>query len=63
MTTAKWIREYVRSHPQYNFDSVVSAQINFDMIKTLDKIERGELEAPGLLPPFYSKRRKASGDA
>lgn len=62
MTTAAWIRKYVRSHPDYKKDSVVSAKINYDMIKTLDKIERGVEKAPGFLPDYYAKRRKESGE-
>ncbi|PWN53196.1 GCS-domain-containing protein [Violaceomyces palustris] len=58
MTTATWIRNYVRSHPEYNFDSVISQGINYDMIKKLDLIERGLEEAPGFLPSIYAKRRR-----
>lgn len=60
MTTATWIREYVRSHPDYKFDSVVSPSMNYDMLKRLDAIERGEVEAPALLPSYYARRRKAT---
>lgn len=59
MTTATWIRNYVRSHPEYKGDSVVSQKINYDMIKELDKIERGEVDAEGFLPKGYAKRRKS----
>lgn len=58
MTTATWIRRFVRSHPTYQFDSRVSQEINFDMVKALDRIERGEQEAPGFLPQGYAKRRQ-----
>ena len=60
ITTAAWIRQYVRSHPEYKFDSVVSAKINYDMIKKLDEIERGVVDAPGFLPAHYAKRRRES---
>lgn len=59
MTTATWIREYVRNHPEYKGDSVVSQKINYDMIKQLDLIERGEVDAPGFLPKGYAQRRKS----
>ncbi|KAB5590747.1 Glutamate-cysteine ligase catalytic subunit [Ceratobasidium theobromae] len=52
-TPATWIRNFVRSHPAYKFDSVVSQEINYDLIKTIDKIERGEQQAPELLPSYY----------
>ncbi|KAK0545062.1 glutamate--cysteine ligase [Tilletia horrida] len=61
VTAATWIRNYVRSHPDYKFDSVVSQGINYDvsyMIVELDKIERGELDAAGFLPSSYAKRRR-----
>ncbi|SPO28439.1 probable gamma-glutamylcysteine synthetase [Ustilago trichophora] len=59
MTTATWIRQYVRNHPEYKGDSVVSQKINYDMIKQLDLIERGEVDAPGFLPKGYAQRRKS----
>lgn len=31
MTTATWIRNYVRAHPEYKKDSVVSQEINYDV--------------------------------
>ncbi|EST04595.1 Glutamate-cysteine ligase catalytic subunit [Kalmanozyma brasiliensis GHG001] len=59
MTTATWIRNYVRGHAEYKGDSVVSQKINYDMIKELDRIERGEVDAPGFLPKGYAMRRKS----
>ncbi len=59
MTTATWIRQFVRNHPEYKGDSVVSQKINYDMIKQLDLIERGEVEAEGFLPKGYAQRRKS----
>lgn len=37
-TGAKWIRHFVRSHPDYHFDSEVSEKICFDLIKAVEKI-------------------------
>ena len=53
MNTATWIREFVRSHPSYKHDSVVSQEINYDLIKACDEIERGVRKEPGLLPKYY----------
>ncbi|CAE6435924.1 unnamed protein product [Rhizoctonia solani] len=53
-TPATWIRNFVRSHPAYKFDSVVSQEINYDLISAMDQIERGEREAPELLPAYYA---------
>lgn len=41
-TAAKWIREFVASHPSYAGDSVVGDAINHDLIGTVIKIESGK---------------------
>ncbi|TFK68697.1 glutamate-cysteine ligase catalytic subunit [Pluteus cervinus] len=53
-TPATWIRDFVRSHPEYRFDSVVSREINYDLVKAIDEIERGIRRADSLLPSDYS---------
>lgn len=52
-TTASWIRDFVRSHPAYKQDSVVSQEINFDLIHAIDEIERGVRREDKLLPKDY----------
>ena len=37
-TTATWMRNFVRSHPAYKFDSVVSEEINYDLLKEVDEM-------------------------
>ena len=37
-TPATWIRNYVRSHPSYKFDSVVSQEICYDMMVAIDEM-------------------------
>lgn len=49
LTTASWIRDFVRSHPEYRFDSVVSDRINYDLLKTVQRIQSGEQPCPELL--------------
>ncbi|KAJ1668109.1 glutamate--cysteine ligase [Coemansia sp. RSA 1813] len=49
MTLAAWMRDYVRSHPDYNFDSVVSPEINHDLVVALDDITCGRRSAPELV--------------
>lgn len=49
MTAAAWMRDFVRKHPSYQFDSVVSPEINFDMVVALDEISRGKRAAPELV--------------
>lgn len=53
ITTATWIRKYVSEHPAYKHDSVVSQEINFDLLKTLEKIQEGKIKAPELLGDFF----------
>ncbi|KAK2459263.1 hypothetical protein APHAL10511_008718 [Amanita phalloides] len=52
-TPATWIRNFVRSHPSYKFDSVVSQEINYDLLKAVDALERGVRHEPSLLPCDY----------
>lgn len=48
MTTAQWIREFVRSHPEYDGDSRISQKINYDLMVTIAKITKGELAVKSL---------------
>ncbi|KAF8443156.1 glutamate-cysteine ligase-domain-containing protein [Boletus edulis BED1] len=57
LTTASWMREFVRSHPSYKFDSTVSQEINYDLMVAIDEIERGVLRVPELLPQDYARSR------
>ncbi|CAO3664044.1 unnamed protein product [Umbelopsis ramanniana] len=49
MTGATWMRQFVQNHPDYKHDSVVSEEINYDLMKAIEKISKGELEVPELL--------------
>ncbi|KAG8957355.1 hypothetical protein FRC03_010225 [Tulasnella sp. 419] len=53
-TTATWIRDYIRAHPSYKFNSVVSQEINYDLITALHEIVGGARQANDLLPEGYS---------
>jgi glutamate--cysteine ligase catalytic subunit len=37
-TAAAWIRDFVRSHPSYKFDSAVSKEINYDLVVAVDEL-------------------------
>jgi glutamate--cysteine ligase catalytic subunit len=37
-TAATWIRDFIRNHPGYKFDSVVSEQINYDLMVAVDEM-------------------------
>lgn len=41
-TNATWIRNFIRKHPDYKNDSVVSAEINYDLVAEVEKLSRGE---------------------
>lgn len=47
------MRRYVRSHPAYKKDSVVSQEINYDLIREIDAVERGRKRADDLLGADY----------
>ncbi|CAH1117918.1 unnamed protein product [Phaedon cochleariae] len=49
LTTASWIRKFVTEHKDYRQDSVVTDKINYDLLKTLNQIQAGELHCPLLL--------------
>lgn len=46
-TGAKWIREFVRSHPDYKHDSIVTEKINYDLISTVRTITEHEAKDGG----------------
>ncbi|XP_003723283.1 glutamate--cysteine ligase catalytic subunit [Strongylocentrotus purpuratus] len=58
-TTARWIRDFIHTHPDYKHDSVVSDLINYDLIKECDLITRGKVEAPDL---FHTQTSRSSDD-
>lgn len=57
------MRRYVRSHPSYKFDSVISQEINYDLMKAVDAIERGDRKEHDLLPVNYEGSEFREGDA
>ncbi|XP_065843701.1 glutamate--cysteine ligase catalytic subunit-like isoform X2 [Oscarella lobularis] len=49
LTAAQWMRQFVHSHPKYSRDSVVSDEINYDLMCAFDKIMKGQMGCPELL--------------
>ncbi|KAI9709812.1 MAG: Zn finger-containing GTPase- Activating Protein for ARF [Candelaria pacifica] len=41
-TGAKWIRHFVRSHEEYELDSVVNEKICYDLVKAVEEITKAE---------------------
>ncbi|KAG8921449.1 hypothetical protein FRC00_008634 [Tulasnella sp. 408] len=37
-TTATWIRDFVRSHSQYKHDSVISREVNYDLLRMVNSM-------------------------
>jgi len=44
MTFAQWVRDFVRNHPEYKQDSVVTDSIAYDLLVRCDKIEKGKVK-------------------
>ncbi|RUP43560.1 glutamate-cysteine ligase-domain-containing protein [Jimgerdemannia flammicorona] len=52
VTGATWMRNFVQNHPYYRQDSVVSQEINYDLVREIARIGRGEVIVPELLGNF-----------
>jgi glutamate--cysteine ligase catalytic subunit len=57
-TAAKWMREFVRTHEDYKFDSVVGDKINHDLIGAVIAIERDGGEGVKNVDKLLGKVRK-----
>uniref|UniRef100_A0A2R5LLU7 Glutamate--cysteine ligase n=1 Tax=Ornithodoros turicata TaxID=34597 RepID=A0A2R5LLU7_9ACAR len=55
MTTARWIRSFIMSHPDYKHDSVVSDGINYDLLVRMSRIQKGYIGCPELFGTSVSK--------
>lgn len=53
ITPATWIRRFVRSHPEYEGDSVVSQAIAYDLMIACKEIGEGKRHEPELLGDFF----------
>jgi glutamate--cysteine ligase catalytic subunit len=51
LTTAAWIRRFVKNHPDYTQDSIVTSTIVYDLMEACQAIGNGTLPAPDLLGP------------
>lgn len=54
---ARWIRDFIASHPDYAHDSVVSDTINYDLVSACAGITNGTRDEPTLV--FSHKTRSA----
>ena len=47
-TTAKWIRHFIDTHPEYKHDSAISMHVNYDLVRAVEKITNGKEREIGL---------------
>jgi glutamate--cysteine ligase catalytic subunit len=55
MTNATWMRHFVKNHPAYKHDSVVTDEIAYDLLWQMKKITNDEDHCPEVLPRMLSK--------
>ncbi len=55
MTAAAWMRKFVTTHPSYKKDSVVSEEINYDLMWRIHLISTGQIKCPDLLFSYQTK--------
>lgn len=60
VTTANWMRQRVLSHPAYKHDSVVSDEINYDLMIEMDKIGRDLMHPKELLGDILPQNQATS---
>lgn len=48
ITTAKWIRQFITSHPDYQQDSLVNDKVQYDLIVAVNDIANGKQKCPEL---------------
>ena len=48
MTNASWIRQFVLSHPSYKQDSIVTEEIQYDLVRKMEQISNGHEDCPQL---------------
>jgi len=51
LTNASWIRQFVTSHPLYKQDSIVSEEIQYDLVQKIKLFENGEETCPHIVHP------------
>ena len=49
LTTAAWIRKFVRAHPDYKQDSVVTDAIAYDLLQHIKDVSEETISCPELL--------------
>lgn len=60
-TGAKWIRDFVRKHPDYQHDSVVSEKIAYELVKEVQEVTVGEGRNGGVGWEMLTAKETAQG--
>ncbi|KZT52177.1 gamma glutamylcysteine synthetase [Calocera cornea HHB12733] len=50
-TNARWMREFITSHPSYERDSRVGEEVCWALMRAIEELEGGRREEKGLIPP------------
>jgi len=56
LTDASWIREFVVSHHDYKQDSVVSDEIQYDLLWKMGQIANGHESCPFLVESYMETK-------
>ena len=60
LTTATWMRQVIRSHPEYKHDSVVTDNMVYDLLSRMKDISEGVCNCPELTGNLSSRLEKDS---
>ncbi|KAL4462626.1 hypothetical protein ABPG74_000456 [Tetrahymena malaccensis] len=52
LTVARWIRNFVNNHPEYQQDSEITNSIAYDLIEAITSISEGKTQDPNFTPIF-----------
>ncbi|XP_061485475.1 glutamate--cysteine ligase catalytic subunit-like [Rhineura floridana] len=55
MTAARWMREFIANHPAYKHDSVITEEMNYNLIWKCNQIAEGQVECPELLGQGFNQ--------
>lgn len=58
-TNAHWMRKFLRAHPSYKMDSVVTEEAVYDLMVAIDEIQRGVRKEPSLFVKAEKKSKSA----
>jgi len=58
LNSAEYIRNFVQEHPDYKHDSAISHKLNYDIIKRVHQIEKGQLAPKELLGDYVQVSEK-----